>query len=166
MMKPSTPQFVETYLKNNPNSEPPKFMLNENEKRPVKLVFNIQVGAGLPTNKAVAFNYILEAYKGGLLSKKETRELMIEYIKLPVETVDNSVIDLEEKQIAYQSEMLDIQMAQMAQPQQTPMQMPTESQGNMEGIEAMQNQPTKRATAVQNPRPNTLSIMEGERNIV
>lgn len=161
MMKPATPQFIETYMRNNPGAEPPKFMLNEKEKRPVKLIFNIQVGAGLPTNKAVAFNYILEAYKGGLLSKKETRELMIEYIKLPVETVDNSVIDLEEKQIAYQSEMLDVQMAQMAQPQ-----MPQLPQGNMEGVEAMQNQPTKRATAVQNPRPNTVSIMEGERNIV
>ena len=161
MMKPATPQFVKRYLEENPGEEPPKFMLNEKEKRCVKLIFNIQVGAGLPTNKAVAFNYILEAYKGGLLSKKETRELMIEYIKLPVETVDNSVIDLEEKQIAYQSEMLDVQMAQMQAPpvQQLP-------QGNMEGVEEMQDQPVRRATAVENPRPNTLSIMEGEKNII
>ena len=167
MMKPVTPQFIETFKENHPDEEVPKFMLNENEKRQIKLIFNIQVGAGLPTNKAVAFNYILEAYKGGLLSKKETRELLIEYIKLPVETVDNSVIDLEEKQIAYQSEMLDIQMAQMAQQQQMPQpQMQQPSQGNMEGVEAMQSQPIKRATAVANPRPNTLSIMEGERNIV
>ena len=164
MMKPATPQFLESWKNNNPGEEPPEFILNENEKRKIKLIFNIQVGAGLPTNKAVAFNYILEAYKGGLLSKKETRELLIEYIKLPVETVDNSVIDLEEKQIAYQSEMLDIQMAQMGQPQMP--QMPQPSQGNMDGVEAMQNQPIKRATAVANPRPNTLSIMEGERNIV
>lgn len=162
MMKPATPQFIDTFLKNNPNEEPPKFMLNEKEKRKVKLVFNIQVGAGLPTNKAVAFNYILEAYKGGLLSKKETRELLIEYIKLPVETVDNSVIDLEEKQIAYQSEMLDMQMAQMG----AQMAAPQIRQGNMEGISEMQAQPTSRATAVRNPRPNTLSIMEGEKNIV
>ena len=119
------------------------------------------MGAGLPTNKAVAFNYILEAYKGGLLSKKETRELMIEYIKLPVETVDNSVIDLEEKQIAYQSEMLDVQMQNMAiQQAEIPV------QGNMQGIEQMQNQPNARATAVANPRPNTLSLMEGEKNLI
>lgn len=163
MMKPATPKYIEKYLSMNPEAEPPKFMLNEKQKRKVKLIFNIQVGAGLPTNKAVAFNYILEAYKGGLLSKKETRELMIEYIKLPVETVDNSVIELEEKQIDYQSEMLDIQMAQMAQPQ---VQQPQIQQGNMEGIEAMQSQPNSRATAVANPRPNTLSIMEGERNLV
>ena len=100
MMKPATPAYVDMFLKENPDEEAPQYMLNENEKRKIKLVFNIQVGAGLPSNKAVAFNYILEAYKGGLLSKKETRELLIEYIKLPVETVDNSVIDLEEKQIA------------------------------------------------------------------
>ena len=162
MMKPATPQFIEKFLENNPNEEPPKFMLNNNEKRQVKFVFNIQVGAGLPTNKAVAFNYILEAYKGGLLDKQETRELLIEYIKLPVETVDNAVIDLEKKQIEYQSMMLDVQMQQMAAPQM-PQQMP---QGNMEGVEAMQEQPISRATAVANPRPNTLSIMEGERNIV
>lgn len=161
MMKPATPQFIEKFLENNPNEEPPKFMLNNNEKRQVKFVFNIQVGAGLPTNKAVAFNYILEAYKGGLLDKQETRELLIEYIKLPVETVDNAVIDLEKKQIEYQSMMLDIQMQQMAAPQ-----MPQMPQGNMEGVEAMQEQPISRATAVANPRPNTLSIMEGERNIV
>jgi hypothetical protein len=161
MMKPATPQFIEKFLENNPNEEPPKFMLNNNEKRQVKFVFNIQVGAGLPTNKAVAFNYILEAYKGGLLDKQETRELLIEYIKLPVETVDNAVIDLEKKQIEYQSMMLDVQMQQMAAPQ-----MPQMPQGNMEGIEQMQAQPTKRATAVANPRPNTLSIMEGEKNIV
>lgn len=161
MMKPATPQFIDTFLENNPNEEPPKFMLNNNEKRKVKFVFNIQVGAGLPTNKAVAFNYILEAYKGGLLDKQETRELLIEYIKLPVETVDNAVIDLEKKQIEYQSMMLDVQMQQMVAPQMA--QIP---QGNMEGVEAMQNQPTSRATAVANPRPNTLSIMEGERNIV
>lgn len=161
MMKPATPQYIDKYMSLHPDEEPPKFMLNEKEKRTVKLIFNIQVGAGLPNNKAVAFNYILEAYKGGLLSKKETRELMIEYIKLPVETVDNSVIDLEEKQIAYQSEMLDVQMANMQSPQ-----MPMPSQGNMEGVEAMQNQPIKRATAVENPRPNTLSLIEGERNIV
>lgn len=158
MMKPATPQYIDAFMANNPNAEAPKFMLNEKEKRKIKLIFNIQVGAGLPSNKAVAFNYILEAYKGGLLSKKETRELMIEYIKLPVETVDNSVIELEEKQIAYQSEMLDTQMAQMSAPQ-----IP---QGNMEGIEAMQSQPNARATAVENPRPNTLSLMQGERNLV
>ena len=162
MMKPVTPQYLQRFMANNPDVEPPKFMLNEKEKRKVKFVFNIQVGAGLPTNKAVAFNYLLEAYKGGLLSKKETRELMIEYIKLPVETVDNAVIDLEEKQIAYQSEMLDVQMANM----QMQAQMPQVPQGNMEGIEAMQSQPTRRATAVQNPRPNTLSIVKGEQNLV
>jgi hypothetical protein len=161
MMKPATPQFIEEYLNKNPDSEPPKFMLNENEKRKVKLIFNIQVGAGLPSNKAVAFNYILEAYKGGLLSKKETRELLIEYIKLPVETVDNSVIELEEKQIAYQSEMLDIQMAQMSQPQ-----MPSIQQGSVEGVEQMQEQPTARTTAIANPRPNTLNQLKGERNLV
>lgn len=161
MMKPATPQFVEKFMENNPDANPPKFMLNNKEKRQVKFIFNIQVGAGLPTNKAVAFNYILEAYKGGLLDKQETRELLIEYIKLPVETVDNAVIELEQKQIAYQSMMLDTQMAQMAAPQ-----MPQMPQGNMEGVEAMQEQPIRRATAVQNPRPNTLSIMEGERNIV
>jgi len=161
MMKPATPQFIEKFMENNPDANPPKFMLNNKEKRQVKFIFNIQVGAGLPTNKAVAFNYILEAYKGGLLDKQETRELLIEYIKLPVETVDNAVIELEQKQIAYQSMMLDTQMAQMSAPQ-----MPQMPQGNMEGVEAMQEQPISRATAVANPRPNTLSIMEGERNIV
>ena len=161
MMKPATPQYIKKFMENNPDLEPPKFMLNEKEKRPIKVIFNIQVGAGLPSNKAVAFNYILESYKGGLLSKEETRQLMIEYIKLPVEVVDNEVIELEKKQIEYQSMMLDTQMAQMAMPQ-TP-QIP---QGNMEGIEAMQAQPNARATAVANPRPNTLSIMEGERNLV
>ena len=161
MMKPATPQFIEKFMENNPDANPPKFMLNNKEKRQVKFIFNIQVGAGLPTNKAVAFNYILEAYKGGLLDKQETRELLIEYIKLPVETVDNAVIELEQKQIAYQSMMLDTQMAQMSAPQ-----MPQIPQGNMEGVEAMQEQPISRATAVANPRPNTLSIMEGERNIV
>lgn len=162
MMKPATPQYIDMFKEQNPDKEPPEFMLNENEKRKLKLIFNIQVGAGLPSNKAVAFNYILEAYKGGLLSKKETRELLIEYIKLPVETVDNSVIELEEKQIEYQSMMLDVQMQNMVAPQGMPM----PSQGNMEGVEAMQNQPIKRASAVQNPRPNTLSIMKGEQNIV
>lgn len=161
MMKPATPQFIEKFMENNPDANPPKFMLNNKEKRQVKFIFNIQVGAGLPTNKAVAFNYILEAYKGGLLDKQETRELLIEYIKLPVETVDNAVIELEQKQIAYQSMMLDTQMAQMAVPQT-----PVAPQGNMEGVEAMQEQPNSRATAVANPRPNTLSLMQGERNIV
>lgn len=161
MMKPATPQFIKAYEDQNPDEEAPKFMLNEKEKRKVKFIFNIQVGAGLPTNKAVAFNYILEAYKGGLLDKQETRELLIEYIKLPVETVDNAVIDLEKKQIEYQSMMLDVQMQNMAAPQ---VQIP--SQGNMEGIENMQEQPNARATAIANPRPNTLSLMEGERNIV
>lgn len=161
MMKPATPQFIDAFLSNNPNEEAPKFMLNEKEKRKVKFIFNIQVGAGLPTNKAVAFNYILEAYKGGLLDKQETRELLIEYIKLPVETVDNAVIDLEKKQIEYQSMMLDVQMQNMTAPQ---VQIP--NQGNMEGIESMQEQPNARATAIANPRPNTLSLMEGERNIV
>ena len=163
MMKPATPQFIDAYLAANPNANPPKFMLNDKEHRKVKLLFNIQVGAGLPTNKAVAFNYILEAYKGGLLSKKETRELLIEYIKLPVETVDNSVIELEEKQIDYQSMMLDAQMKNMMTPQ---MPAPQPQQGSVEGVEGMQKQPTKRATAVQNPRPNTLSLMKGEQNIV
>lgn len=161
MMKPATPQFIEEYLNKNPDSEPPKFMLNENEKRKVKLIFNIQVGAGLPSNKAVAFNYILEAYKGGLLSKKETRELMIEYIKLPVETVDNSVIELEEKQIEYQSLMLDAQMTNMLTPQPI-----TTPQGSVEGVEQMQEQPTARTTAIANPRPNTLNQLKGERNLV
>ena len=165
MMKPATPQFIEKYLERNPGEEPPKYMLNNKEKRKVKFVFNIQVGAGLPTNKAVAFNYILEAFKGGLISKAETRELMIEYIKLPVETVDNSVIELEEKQIAYQSAMLDMQMGQMAaqamMPQMAPM-----SEASEEGVNAMQSQPVKRATAISNPRPNTLSVMEGEKNII
>lgn len=161
MMKPVTPQYVERFKELNPDAEPPKFMLNSNEKRKIKLIFNIQVGAGLPTNKAVAFNYILEAFKGGLISKKETRELMIEYIKLPVETEDNSVIELEEKQIEYQSKMLDIQMANM-EVQQTPI----TQQGDMESVEEMQSQPNARTTAVSNPRPNTLSIIQGERNIV
>lgn len=161
MMKPATPQFIKAFRDANPDEEPPKFMLNEKQKRRIKLIFNIQVGAGLPNNKAVAFNYILEAYKGGLLSKKETRELLIEYIKLPVETVDNSVIELEEKQIAYQSEMLDVQMQNMMQPQE--MMLP---QGSAEGVEQMQEQPTQRQTAIANPRPNTLNKLKGERNIV
>lgn len=162
MMKPATPQFIDAYLAKNPNSNPPKFMLNEKEKRKIKLIFNIQVGAGLPTNKAVAFNYILEAYKGGLLDKEETRDLLIEYIKLPVETVDNSIIALEKKQIEYESMMLDVQMQNMMAPPQVPV----TQQGNMDGISQMQAQPNARSTAVRNPRPNTLSIMEGERNIV
>lgn len=162
MMKPATPQYIEKYMDKNPDAEPPKFMLNNKEKRQLKLVFNIQVGAGLPNNKAVAFNYILESFKGGLLSKEETRALMIEYIKLPVEVVDNEVIELEKKQIEYQSMMLDVQMQNMMTPQ---VQIPTQ-QGNMSGIEAMQEQPNSRATAVANPRPNTLSIMEGERNLI
>ena len=166
MMKPATPQFLDTFLKNNPNAEPPKFMLNEKEKRKIKLIFNIQVGAGLPTNKAVAFNYILEAYKGGLLDKQETRELLIEYIKLPVETVDNAVINLEKKQIEYQSMMLDVQMQNMAAPQPTPELGTPTAGGSEDGIEAMQRQPNSRATAVANPRPNTLSLMKGEQNIV
>ena len=90
---------------------------------------------------------------------------MIEYIKLPVETVDNDVIALEEKQIAYQSAMLDMQMGQMAAQAMAP-QLPQVTQGNTESIEAMQSQPVKRATAISNPRPNTLSVMEGEKNII
>ena len=59
--------------------------------------------------------------------------------------------------------MLDVQMQNMLNPMPMPQ---TQAQGNMEGVEAMQSQPTKRATAVQNPRPNTLSIMKGEQNLV
>lgn len=162
MMKPATPQYIDMFMEKNPDAEVPKFMLNENEKRKLKLIFNIQVGAGLPSNKAVAFNYILEAYKGGLLSKKETRELLIEYIKLPVETVDNSVIELEEKQIEYQSIMLDAQMQNMLNT--APIAAP--AGGDMASVSQMQSQPTARTTAVQNPRPNTLSRMKGEQNIV
>ena len=168
MMKPATPQYVEKFLRNNPDAEPPKFMLSK-EKRPVKLMFNIQVGAGLPTNKAVAFNYILEAYKGGLISKEECRQLMIEYIKLPVETVDNAVIELEKKQIAFQDLQLDLQIQQMGSQLGAGMQpqmLPQFGGTSQEAIESMQNQPNARATAVANPRPNTLSIMQGERNIV
>lgn len=167
MMKPATPQYIEKFMSNNPNAEPPQFMLSKG-KRPVKLVFNIQVGAGLPTNKAVAFNYVLESYKGGIISKEECRYLMIEYIKLPVEVVDNAIIELEKKQIAFQSLQLDLQMAQMGSQltQNAPMPMGNIQGGSEEGIENMQNQPTARATAIQNPRPNTLSIIQGERNIV
>ena len=171
VMKPATPKYIEKYLERNPDSEPPQFMLNTKEKRPIQLVFNTQVGAGLPSNKAVAFNYILESFKGGLISKKECRELMIEYIKLPVDTVDNLVIKLEDEQIRFQLEQIKLQEAQMqaqaqmqlmggAPPQSLP------QQGNMQGVERMQEQPTKRATAVANPRPNTVSIVQGERNLV
>jgi hypothetical protein len=136
-------------------------------KRKIKLLFNIQVGAGLPSNKALAYNYILEAYKGGLLSKKETRELMMEYIKLPVETVDNKVIELEEKQIDYQSMMLDSQMKSMQAQLNAPTGMPAIAQsGNMEGINEMQEEPIQRNTEIQNPRPNTLNTLSKERNIV
>ena len=167
MMKPATPQFLEMFRQANPDAEPPKFMLNEKEKRKIMLIFNVQVGAGLPTNKAVAFNYILEAFKGGLLSKKETRELMIEYIKLPVEVVENEVIALEEKQIAYQSMLLDTQMQNAMNPQpQMPMQAPPQQSGNSESIDQMQSQPNRRATAISNPRPNTLSVMKGEQSLV
>lgn len=167
MMKPATPQFIEAFRQRNPDAEPPKFMLNEKEKRKVMLIFNVQVGAGLPTNKAVAFNYILEAFKGGLLSKKETRELMIEYIKLPVEVVENEVIALEEKQIAYQSLLLDTQMQNAMNPQpQMPIQAPPQQGGKSESIDQMQSQPNKRATAIPNPRPNTLSVMKGEQSLV
>lgn len=167
MMKPATSKYVESYMQRNPDAEPPKFMLSK-EKRPVKFVFNIQVGAGLPSNKAVAFNYVLESYKGGLISKEECRELMIEYIKLPVEVVDNAVIELEKKQIEFQSMQLDLQMAQMStQLAPSPMQAGgMVSQGNSQGIEEMQSQPNARATAIENPRPNTLSIIEGEKNLV
>lgn len=167
IMKPVTPQYVELFLRNNPDAEPPMFMLGK-EKRPVKLVFNIQVGAGLPTNKAVAFNYVLESYKGGIISKEECRYLMIEYIKLPVEVVDNAIIELEKKQIAFQSMQLDLQMEQMGAQMmpQTPAPNNFMPSGSNEGVENMQNQPTKRATAVANPRPNTLSIIQGERNLV
>lgn len=167
MMKPATPQYIEMFKQNNPDIEPPMFMLSKG-KRPVKLVFNIQVGAGLPSNKAVAFNYVLESYKGGLISKEECRELMIEYIKLPVEVVDNAIIELEKKQIAFQSMQLDLQMAQMGA-QLAPSAPPSSGMpqdGSIDGIQNMQNQPNARATAVANPRPNTLSIIQGERNLV
>ena len=166
MMKPATEQYIATYKENYPDQEPPEFMLSS-EKRPVKLIFNIQVGAGLPTNKAVAFNYILEAYKGGVISKEECRTLMIEYIKLPVEVVDNAIIELEKKQVAFQSMQLDLQMQQMGMQMGMPQigSMPTQN-GDMDSIENMQNQPNARATAVANPRPNTLSIIQGERNLV
>lgn len=165
VMKPATPSFIEEFHEMHPDLEVPQYELNEKVKRPVQLVFNTQVGAGLPTNKAIAFNYILESFKGGLISKKECRNLMIEYIKLPVETVDNLVIELEEEQIKFQLAQIKLQEAQMAQgaistPQAAP------STGSEEGIDQMQQQPTKRATAVANPRPNTVSIVQGERNLV
>lgn len=163
VLKPATASYIKKFMEKNPDAEPPQFMINDKVKRPVQFVFNTQVGAGLPSNKAVAFNYILDSYKGGLISKKECRELMIEYIKLPVETVDNLVIKLEEEQIKFQLEQLKLQETQMATQAMggVPMQ-----QGNMEGVTQMQEQPNARATAVQNPRPNTVSIINGERNLV
>lgn len=168
MMKPATPQYVETFMENNPDAVPPKFMLSE-DKRSVKLIFNIQVGAGLPTNKAIAFNYVLESYKGGIISKEECRRLMIEYIKLPVEIVNNKIIELEKKQIDFQSMQLDMQMQRMGAQISSGIPMVNTDQvqsNNEQGIEQMQRQPNSRATAVENPRPNTLSIIQGERNLV
>lgn len=162
-MKPATPQYIEKFLEKHPDKEPPKYMLNTKVKRPARFVFNIQVGAGLPSNKAVAFNYILESFKGGLISKEECRNLMIEYIKLPVETVDNDVINLEKEQIKFQMMQLQLQERQMAT-QAIAQTIP--EQGNMQGVEEMQEQPVSRTTAVANPRPSTVSLMQGERNLV
>ena len=153
MMKPATNDYINKFLKSNPDKEPPKYMMNEKEKRKVKLIFNIQVGAGLPSNKATAFSYILESFKAGLISKEECRTLMIEYIKLPVETADNMVIQLEKKQIEYQMALLDAQMmnaGQMAVPQQ----------GENPQI---QEQPIERTTVVANPRPNTINKLNNEK---
>ena len=153
MMKPATNSYINKFLRKNPDKEPPKYMLNSKEKRRIKLIFNIQVGAGLPTNKATAFSYVLESFKAGLISKKECRELMIEYIKLPVETVDNIVIALEEKQIEYQMKLLDAQMMNAGQVQ-VPQPM---EQGEV------QMQPIERTTAVANPRPNTINKLNNEK---
>ena len=38
MLKPATPQYIEKYLEKHPNEEPPKYMINNKEKREVKFV--------------------------------------------------------------------------------------------------------------------------------
>jgi len=63
----------------------PEYMQLDGETKEAFFDIEVTVGAGLPNNKAFVYTVIKEAFATGAIDKTEFRDLLREYVKLPIE---------------------------------------------------------------------------------
>lgn len=83
VLVPADDKFKKAFQKANPNKELPEYMQLKNKFRKLKVIMNINIGAGLPKNKSLMYNIIKETYANGAMSTEEYRKRLEEYVGLP-----------------------------------------------------------------------------------
>lgn len=98
---PATPEFLNEFREGNPEAPLPEFMIAKDSKgKDVKedAMINVvvKIGAGMPQNKAFMYQVIQESFRNQVISMKEYRKLLREYVNLPVS-------EFEEKEVTPQN---------------------------------------------------------------
>ena len=133
MLIPASEGFKNQFSQDFPNAESvPQYMPykkgGKEVTKKIALDISVNVGAGLPSNKAFVYSVIKEARASGDITPQESRTLLKEYVGLPID--DEPPMDQNQiSQIIQQEVQKALQGAQMAQvgggmPMQQPMQSP------------------------------------------
>ena len=91
VLKPATEAYTRQYQDMNPGGKMPKWMeLESNEKKSVDLDIEINIGAGLPKNKAFLWQMLeklapLVVEGRNVISWQEVRNFMEDFLGLPLE---------------------------------------------------------------------------------
>lgn len=83
-MMPASMMYVDAFAKRNQGAELPKWMEVENEKKRAAFRIRVDVGAGLPKNKAFIYKLITENAPRPILTPEEARKLLRDYGGLPI----------------------------------------------------------------------------------
>jgi len=118
-MIPATDEYVSKFMQKNPALTPPTTMIDDTaEAKESEFDVKVTVGAGLPTNKAFVYQVINEAFAKGIITPQEARNLLREYVKLPV------------PETPIEQQQLMPQQGQQGQPVQNPNMMGMTQGGN------------------------------------
>lgn len=113
---PASVQYIEEFSKEHGNKPIPKYMTMKEGKEIVTkeadFDLTVNVGTGMPKNKAFIYQAIKESYIAKAISRKEYRKLLRDYLSLPISET-NAELDLEQKMIDMQSNQADMQKKQM-----------------------------------------------------
>lgn len=85
-------QYINAFKAINPDAKEVPMYMEKRKKgktvtRKIHVIMSIEIGAGMPKNKAFMYNVINEAFGKGAMTKEEYREKLSEYVGLPYNKV-------------------------------------------------------------------------------
>lgn len=83
VLVPADETYKKAFKHANKDKEPPEYMQSKDKFRKLKVIMNLNIGAGLPKNKSLMYNIIKETFINNAMSQDEYRRRLEEYVGLP-----------------------------------------------------------------------------------